>query len=184
MIVVSASIVSVPFDSLSCLCEASAVARLSYSTNPQLTSFPQKFGKFPPKLRGGGRPFSIFCVIGHNFVQEFSMIFSTQFSETSLKRGRLGGVHKGGMTAVEEAINILWILLIFYERRKPICLLKISQIDEEGESSLDPCRGHDKVYAIASLGHGCYHDDAVVFSLVSIYDCIAPTNLSAQSNSA
>ena len=41
------------------------------------------------------------------------MIFSTSFSETSLKLGRLGGVHMGGMTAVEEAVNISRILLIF-----------------------------------------------------------------------
>ena len=41
------------------------------------------------------------------------MIFSSLFSETSLKRGRLGGVHMGGMTTVEEAVNISRILLIF-----------------------------------------------------------------------
>ena len=34
------------------------------------------------------------------------MIFSTSFSKTSLKRGRLGGVHMGGMTTVKEAVNI------------------------------------------------------------------------------
>ena len=85
------------------------------------------------------------------------MNFSTSFSETSLKRGRLGGVHMGGMTTVEEAVNISRILLIFDERRKQICLLRISQTDEKGESSLDPYQGHDKVYAIASLGRGCYH---------------------------
>ena len=37
------------------------------------------------------------------------------------------------------------------------CLLRISQTDEEGELSLDHYQGHDEVYAIAPLGHGCYH---------------------------
>ena len=34
------------------------------------------------------------------------MIFSTSFSETSLKRDRLGGVHMGGMTVVKEDVNM------------------------------------------------------------------------------
>ena len=41
------------------------------------------------------------------------MIFSTSFSKTSLKRDRLGGVHMGGITVVEEAVNMSQILLIF-----------------------------------------------------------------------
>ena len=49
----------------------------------------------------------------HDFVGEFLMIFSTSFSETSLKRGRLGGVHMGGITVVEKAVNMSQILLIF-----------------------------------------------------------------------
>ena len=65
------------------------------------------------------------------------MIFSTSSSETSLKEGRLGGVHMGDMTVAKEAVNMSRILLIFYERRKQICLPRISQTDEEGEYSLD-----------------------------------------------
>ena len=42
----------------------------------------------------------------YDFVGEFLMIFSTSFSETSLKRDRFGGVHMGGMTVVEEAVNM------------------------------------------------------------------------------
>ena len=41
------------------------------------------------------------------------MIFRTSSSETSLKEGRLGGVHMGDMTVAEEAVNISRILLIF-----------------------------------------------------------------------
>ena len=41
------------------------------------------------------------------------MIFSTSSSETSLKEGRLGGVHMGDMTVAEEAVNMSRILLIF-----------------------------------------------------------------------
>ena len=39
------------------------------------------------------------------------MIFSTSSSETSLKEGRLGGVHMSDMTVAEEAVNISRILL-------------------------------------------------------------------------
>ena len=48
------------------------------------------------------------------------MILSTSFSKTSLKRDRLGGVHIGGMTVVEEAVNISQILLI-KEESKFVC---------------------------------------------------------------
>ena len=34
------------------------------------------------------------------------MTFSTLFSETSLKQDRLGVVHMGGMTVVEEDVNM------------------------------------------------------------------------------
>ena len=56
----------------------------------------------------------------HDFVGNFLMILSTSFSKTSLKRDRLGGGHIGGMTVVEEAVNISQILLI-KEESKFVC---------------------------------------------------------------
>ena len=55
----------------------------------------------------------------HDFVGELLMIFSTFFSETSLKRDRLGVVHMGGMTVVEETVSMSQVLLIFYKVYKP-----------------------------------------------------------------
>ena len=50
------------------------------------------------------------------------MIFSTSFSEISLKGDRLGGVHMGGMTVAEEAVNMSRILLILIEKgSKSVC---------------------------------------------------------------
>ena len=54
--------------------------------------------------------------------------------------------------------------------------------DEEGESSFGPYQGHVEMHAI--LMAVVTNDSAIVFSLVSIYDCIAPGNLSVQSTSA
>ena len=49
----------------------------------------------------------------HDFVGECFDVFSTSFSETSLKRDRLGAVHIGGITVVVEAVNLSQILLTF-----------------------------------------------------------------------
>ena len=49
----------------------------------------------------------------HAFVGDFLMILSTSFYKISLKWDRLGCVHMGSITVVEEAVNMSQILLIF-----------------------------------------------------------------------
>ena len=75
------------------------------SANDRLTSFVIDGSKistqsFKRKVGTGSKR--------HDFVGEFLMIFSTSSSETSLKEGRLGGVHMGDMTYWPQGWRTNW----------------------------------------------------------------------------